>query len=138
MIVEETFYRPPELAREARTLPAATYNVAHMLLARAASGSVFVPIRPMQFLAVLDREEIVFIDREGRRMIELAWCRFRPQARAALTDPVPYDAVYYAPSARQTMQRLHAEFTKALATFQARGRMPDRSGRVVKLDAVKP
>ena len=95
MIVEETFYRPPELSREPRTLPADTYNLAHVLLKRAATGCLFVPLRGMQFLAVLDAEEFIFVDREGRRMIELAWQNFAPQARRALDEPVSYEAVYY-------------------------------------------
>lgn len=52
MIVEETFYRRAEVSRETRTLPADVYNRAHALLTRDAGGSLFVPIRSMQLLAV--------------------------------------------------------------------------------------
>jgi hypothetical protein len=114
MIVEETFYRPPELSREARTLPAETYNLAHLLLARAPNGCLFVPLRAMQFLAVLDREEFIFVDREGRRMIELAWQHFSPQTRQSLDEPVAYEAVYYSPASAEVMRRVQSEFYKAL------------------------
>ena len=57
MIVEETFYRPPETGREARTLPGPVYNLAHGLLAQSGTGCVFVPIRSMQYMAVLDAGE---------------------------------------------------------------------------------
>ena len=114
MIVEETFYRPPELSREPRTLPAETYNLAHVLLKRASTGSLFVPLRSMQFLAVLDAEEFIFVDREGRRMIELAWQHFAPQTRHALDEPVSYEAVYYSPVAAEVMRRAQGEFHKAL------------------------
>lgn len=134
MIVEETFYRPTELAREARTLPADTYNLAHLLLARARHRCVFVPIRAMQFLAVIDAEELIFVDREGRRMIDIAWREFRPQTRTALTDPVPYQAVYYSGTARQTMPRLQGEFRKALAECATRVDVPLATARVIKLD----
>jgi len=114
MIVEETFYRPPELSREPRTLPAETYNLAHLLLKRASTGCLFVPLRSMQFLAVLDAEEFIFVDREGRRMIELAWQHFAPQTRHALDEPVSYEAVYYSPAGAEVMRRVQGEFHKAL------------------------
>lgn len=132
MIVEETFYRPVELTRAARTLPAETYNLGRLLLARAASGCVFVPIRSMQFLAVLDREEFIFVDSEGRRAIEIAWQRFRPGERTALDAPVPYEAVYYSAAAAETMQRLQGEFLKALHELE--GRQPTvASARIITL-----
>jgi hypothetical protein len=134
MIVEETFYRPSEVAHEPRTLPAETYNLAHLLLARAHHNCVFVPIRAMQYLAVIDAEEFIFVDREGRRMIDVAWREFQPQTRASLTDPVPYHAVYYSNTARQIMPRLHGEFRKALAECKSRGDAPVVTARVVKID----
>jgi hypothetical protein len=133
MIVEETFYRPDELAREARRLPAATYNRAHALLARA-GRCVFVPIRSIQVLAVLDAEEFIFVEREGGRRIAIAWQRFRPGARTALDEPVAYEAVYYSPAAAQSMRRLLAEFPKALALLESRA--PKRqAARVVPFPA---
>jgi len=132
MHVEETFYRREEVAREPRTLPAATYNLAHVLLARATGGCLFVPIRGMQFLAVLDNEEFIFVDREGGRMIEIAWRHFRPGERTALDAPVTYEAVYYSAAASQVMQRLQGEFHKAL--MQIENRAPAHApARVVKL-----
>jgi len=120
MFVEETFYRRDDVAREPRTLPATTYNLAHVLLAHAAGGCLFVPIRSMQYLAVLDNEEFIFVDREGGRMIETAWQHFRPGERSALDAPVAYDAVYYSAAASQVMPRLQSEFHKALVQLQGR------------------
>ncbi|UCH52749.1 MAG: hypothetical protein JSW09_09100 [Pseudomonadota bacterium] len=137
MNVTETFYRPVEVGREARCLPADVYNSAHLLLARARQGAVFVPIRSMQYLAVIDAQECIFVEREGRRMIEIAWCAFRPQARSALTDPVPYEAVYYSPTAQPVMQRLQSELPKALAALQRRSVAPVTAPRVIKLESTK-
>jgi hypothetical protein len=134
MIVEETFYRRDVVAREPRTLPAATYNLAHVLLARAANGCLFVPIRGMQYLAVLDNEEFIFVDREGGRMIEIAWQHFRPGERTALDAPVAYEAVYYSASGIQIMQRLQSEFHKALMLLEQRAPAHVLT-RVVKLPA---
>lgn len=124
MFVEETFYRPAELKREPRMLPAETYNLAHLLLSRAPNGCVFVPIRGMQVLAVIDREEFAFVHREGRRLIEIAWRRFRPGERESLGAPVAYEAVYYADGATATMQRLQGEFLRALRDLQGRAPAP--------------
>ena len=132
MIVEETFYRPPELSREPRMLPAETYNLAHVLLKRTASGCLFVPIRSMQFLAVLDAEEFIFVDREGRRMIELAWQHFAPQARRALDEPVSYEAVYYSSAGAEVMRRAQGEFHKALREVEQKTVLHGPA-RVIKL-----
>ncbi|MCI0518121.1 MAG: hypothetical protein L0Y45_09845 [Woeseiaceae bacterium] len=137
MIVEETFYRPAELTREPRTLPADTYNLARRFLARASDGCVFVPIRSMQYLAVLDREEIIFVFREGRRLIEIAWQGFRPQDRNTLDAPVAYDAVYYAESAGETMRWLQSEFLKALRDFDGRA-APRAGARIIPLARRNP
>lgn len=133
MIVEETFYRPAELSREPRTLPAETYNLAHLLLKRATSGCLFVPIRSMQFLAVVDSEEFIFVDREGKRMIELAWQRFTPQARQSLDQPVSYDAVYYSPASAEIMRRIQGEFHKALREMEKKSVLGSHA-RVIPLN----
>ena len=134
MVVEETFYRPPQVAEEPRALPADTYNLAYRLLARARHKCVFVPIRSMQYLVVIDAEEFIFVDREGRRMIDIAWRDFRPQTRTSLTDPVPSQAVYYSGTARQTMPRLQGELRKALADCTTRCAVPLAAARVVRLN----
>ena len=132
MIVEETFYRRDELLREPRSLSAATYNLAHVLLTRAANACLFVPIRSMQYLAVLDKEEFIFVDREGGRLIDIAWQQFRPGDRTALDAPVNYEAVYYSAQSAQTMARLQSEFFKALTELEQRAPAP-APARVVKL-----
>ncbi len=133
MIVEETFYRSEEIGREARTLPAAVYNLAHTLLSRARNGCLFVPIRRMQFLAVLDAEEFIFVDREAGRYIDLAWREFRPQARQSLDEPVAYQAVYYRREAVSHMTRLLGEFPRALRELEQRQEAVP-PGRVIRIE----
>jgi len=133
MIVDETFYRREATGSEARTLPAETYNLAHTLLSRAPHGCLFVPIRSMQYLAVLDPQEFIFVDREGGRFIEVAWRRFRPQERASLDEPVSYEAVYYSPRAAVPMTRLQCEFPKALRDLESR-QVASPAGRVIRIE----
>jgi hypothetical protein len=137
MNVEETFYRPEPLASESRSLPAEAYNLAHHLVTQAREGCVFVPIRSMQVLAVLDREEFVFIDRERRSLIDIAWQRFHPGQRNSLEDPVAYEAVYYSPGAQASMQRLQGEFLKALRDLEGRAPSPG-SARILPLKRPAP
>ncbi len=127
MIVEETFYRRTECGHEPRRLAAGIYNLALRLLHRSGRGALFVPIRTMQYLAVVDREEFIFVDRAGGRFIDLAWREFRPGERATLEAPVAFEAVYYSPAAAATMPRLHAEFRRALETLDRRSPPPDRT-----------
>ncbi|WP_018078379.1 hypothetical protein [Thiobacillus denitrificans] len=111
--MEERFYREQEIARVPGFLPAATYNLAHTLLARAGK-CLFVPIRNLQYMAVLDTEEYIFVDSQNKAWVELAWQHFRPQARTALDERVPFEIVYYLPQAAETMKRLPGEFHQAL------------------------
>ncbi len=111
--MEERFYREQEVARLPAFLPAATYNLAHTLLARAGQ-CLFVPIRGLQYMAVLDAEEFIFVDGQNKAWVELAWQHFRPQARASLDERVPFEVVHYLPQAAETMKRLPGEFHQAL------------------------
>ncbi len=119
-MTDEVFYRPRELERTPRHLPGASYNLVYRLLKRASTDCLFVPIRAMQYLAVVDAEEIIFADGAGDRSIALAWQNFRPQVRSTLTDPVFYEAVYYVPGAARTMLRLQGEFHRALIDLERR------------------
>lgn len=132
----ESFEREQPLARMASALPAATYNLTRILLAASERGCVFVPIRSMQYLAVVDSEEIIFVDSQHKRWVEVAWRGFKPQARGALDEAVVYEAVFYTPEGRATQRRLQADFHAALALIAAR-RRPDAPANILPL-ARKP
>ncbi len=135
--MELVCYRNTEFERESRLVPAAAYNSAHLLLEHCREGVVFVPIRSMQYLAVIDREEIIFLDAEHKSWVEIAWQNFRPQQRGSLDEPVPYEAVYYNPVARETMQRLQVEFPLALKALAAKD-IPTTVARIIKFDRKPP
>jgi hypothetical protein len=135
--MEISCYRNAELHREPRQLPATTYNTAHVLLARSSDGVVFVPIRSMQYLAVIDHEEIVFLDSESKNWIVIAWQNFRPQHRNSLTEPVPYEAVLYTQGAMETMKRLLVEFPAALKELASKD-PPSTPASIIKLNHVLP
>lgn len=132
--MEITCYRDIALASENRTLPAATYNLAVALLARAPAGYLFVPIRSMQYLAILDNEEFMFIDGERKCWIDIAWQHFKPQQRESLEDPVTYEAVYYRPESAGLMRRLQTEFPLALRSLAGKEKLHGPA-RVLKFPA---
>jgi len=133
--MQERFYREREIARTPAYLPASTYNLAHTLLARA-GACLFVPIRSMQYMAVLDAEEFIFVDSQNKAWVELAWQHFRPQARASLDERVPFEVVHYLPQAAETMKRLPAEFHAALELLAERQK-PGMPASVLDLAARK-
>ncbi len=116
----ETFERGPALAQVETALPAITYNLTRILLAESDRQCVFVPIRPMQYMAVIDQEEIIFVDSHYKRWVEVAWRSFRPGNRAGLDEPVAYRAVYYTAEGAGLQLRLQAEFHKALSLLDTR------------------
>lgn len=132
--MEITCYRNPEVSREPGQLAAATYNLAHTLLSRSTSGNLFIPIRAMQYLAILDEEELVFLDGVRKCWIDVAWRHFHPQTRVSLADPVTYEAVYYSDDAKNIALRLQAELPRALHALENKLRI-DAPARVLKFPA---
>ncbi len=141
----ETFFRPSERRQEESTLPAYLFNLCRRLLGRARRGCVFVPIRTMQYLAVIDGEEVIFVDSqggyqvfegEGGRLIKLAW-RFPPPAsRESLTEPVAVAVVHYAEGLADVQRRLIGEFGRAMRQLDERRKDSapfEKGARVVSL-----
>jgi hypothetical protein len=120
--VREVFFRPDtEYARELTTIPAPIHNALRQLLQQARGSSVFIPIRSMQYLAVIDAEEVIFVDAlggyayhdgEGGRLIRLAWRPF--VGRDSLCDPVSCEMVYYFNDLKDVQRRLLSEIGPAL------------------------
>jgi hypothetical protein len=128
----ETFFRGPELGRERRSMPAATYNLSRILLARTTDPFVFVPIRSMQILAIVEPREFNFVHSETRPAIDISWQDFAPRGRASLDDPVPYDSVYHSADAASTMLRLQGEFLRAMEALAVRS-APEATGTVIEI-----
>ncbi len=129
--MEITCYRSSETSREARSLPASTYNLAITLLARCASGHLFVPIRSMQYLAIVNIEEFVFIDGERKCWIDIAWQDFQSKMRTSLDQPVAYKAVYYREKQAVIISRLQREFPVALRALADKETL-NNSARIIK------
>ena len=143
-IVTETFFLPAEVERRDWFAPAEIYNLYKSLLNRSLTGNVFVPIRSMQFLAVMDKDEIVFVDsqsyavseNEGGRLILVAWQFQHSREREALTDPVPCEVVFYEQKNSDLQLRLVSELRKAMALMDQRYRdeqFPAKGAKILSL-----
>ena len=129
-MTSETFFRPPELTREKIKISAVLFNRFRLMLHRCEYDHIFVPIRSMQFIAIIDNEEIIFVDSlsyavrngEGGRMILLAWGFGQNGARDSLSAPVSMDLIHYAEGVRDLHNRLMVELPKALDMLQERAR----------------
>lgn len=129
--MEITCYRDDEVARDSRYLPATTYNLAVTLLAGCPTGYLFVPIRSMQYMAIVDSEEFVFLDIRRKYWIDIAWLNFLSHARTALDQAVEYEAAYYRDDSVVVMSRLQTEFPRALHTL-AQKKRPEGPARVLE------
>ena len=132
-MVGESFFRGDEIGHTPSTLPARIYNLAHLLIQHSGNGCVFVPIRTMQYLAVLDSEEYIFVDREHPHDIQLAWRNFKSNARTDLSQPVPFEVVFYHDHGHQIMLRLHSEFAHALKRFAEKQPHSTEPAKVIPL-----
>ena len=137
----ETFFRRDETAREQVSLPAPLFNRCLLLLNHSKTAHVFVPIRTMQFQAVIDKDEIIFVDSHGYavekgrggRLIVLAWEVALHGPRDSLNEPVPIEVVYYGSERHETHRRLMSEFPKTLDTYEARIKEGDIENRTATI-----
>jgi hypothetical protein len=140
----ETFFRPEEVDRSQINLSAELFNRCRLLLSRCESEHLFVPIRSMQYQAVIDREEAIFVDNlggyairdgEGGRLIVLAWVFGQRTERDSLSAPVSIERIAYNDQAVEIHRRLMSEFPKALERLEEKVR---ESGCEPKRKSVLP
>jgi hypothetical protein len=112
------------------TIPAPLYNLCRLLLSRCPTQSVFVPIRSMQYLAVINREEVIFVDSQdyavddgrGGRLIVQSWVMDMHSGQDSLSEPVPIERIYYNDRGDEIQRRLMSEFPPALKLYDERQR----------------
>jgi len=83
----------------------------------------------MQYLAVVERDEIVFVDAyggyahqdgEGGRLIRIAWRPSAATERESVSAPVSCEIVYYFSDLKEVQRRLLAEVRSALEQLSRR------------------
>ena len=147
-IVTETFFLPDEVDREPWSVTADIYNLCHSLLNRSATEHVFIPIRSMQFMAIADGHEIIFVDsqsyavsdNQGGRLILVGWQFPASHDRDSLSSPVPCEVVFYGRKSSDLQLRLITEFKKALELMDQRYRdseLPLQGAKILNLSEQK-
>ena len=145
-ISRETFFRPEVTERDSITLRPDLFNRVRLALARSVTDCAFIPIRSMQFQAVITRDEIIFVDNqgyavkdgEGGRIIVLAWDLSAAGQRDSLNQPVPIEILYFGRNLHEVHRRIMSEFPVALDKHEARDRdlrQPGTTARIVPLPA---
>lgn len=139
-----TLFLPTEVARQSSTIPADMFNLAHTLLNRTESKYVFIPIRSMQYLAVIEMHDIWFVDSQayavkkhvGGRMITVSWHTRDEADRESLDQHIPMDIVFYDQDMTEIQLRLRGEFYKAMQLMDERYRnasIPAEGARIIPL-----
>ncbi len=119
----ETFIRPVELSRKSLRLGSSMFNAYRLLISRDADEFVFLPLRNIQFQAIVSSDEILFVDAfgpyysdvtTGGRCISFAWQFADIQQRDSITHPADYEFIRYCDHGDVDNNRLVTEFSFAL------------------------
>lgn len=127
----QTFFTPPRVSSHQETLPATTYNLAHILLNRFNQPHLFIPIRSMQYLAIIEPNCFWFVDsmayavqdNEGGRLITVSWHpTLSAQQRDGIQQHMDCSVHYYQQDQSVVQTRLRGEFLQAMKVIDKRYR----------------
>lgn len=124
--------RPPLWGSREGHVASWIYNKAHLLLARQ-SPPIFVPLRNVSLMAILQPHEWVFCDYIGGRIAVTIWHDFRPQERDSLDEPVSCRMDLFSPGAEIALKRLPMEFAHGLEVALAKT-APRTDAKIVPLN----
>jgi len=143
----QSFFKPDEFFCQQEQLLSQTYNLAHVLLNRSQAEHLFVPIRTMQYLAIIERDIFWFVDslayavreNEGGRLITVSWHPLTGEdGRSGLTQHMGCRVVYYGKDMSEVQNRLRGEFFQAMQSMDQRYRdehIPSEGARILPLNA---
>ena len=127
----QSFFTPDEFSKKTSRLPSATYNLAHVLLNRSQSSHLFIPIRSLQYLAIIEQNTFWFVDsmayavrgNEGGRLIRISWQPLLEEnQRDALNQHMDCKVVFYGEDMSEIQTRLNSEFYQAMLQIDQRHR----------------
>lgn len=141
---QQTFFLPRQFSTQKSTMRFETYNLAQTLLNRTQSDHVFVPIRSLQYLAIIDGRDIYFVDsqayavndNEGGRMITISWHPSVDIERDSLEQNIPMEIIFYDQDMKDIQRRMCQEFYQAMLQMDQRYRdeqIPVEGAKIVKL-----
>ena len=127
----QSFFTPDEFFCQKTRLLSRTYNLAHILLNRSQSSHLFIPIRSMQYLAIIEKNAFWFVDSlayavrndEGGRLIRVSWQPLiNASQRDSLTQHMDCRVVFYGEDMSEIQNRLNSEFYQAMSLIDQRHR----------------
>ncbi len=125
----QSFFTPDEFFCQESRLLSKTYNLAHVLLKRSQSDYIFVPIRPLQYLAILEKNAFWFVDSldyavrgdEGGRLIRISWHPLlHANQREGLTQNMDFRIIFYGKDMSEIQNRLNNELYQSMRLIDQR------------------
>ncbi len=127
----QSFFTPDEFFCLKTRLLSRTYNLAHVLFNRNQSDHLFVPIRSLQYLAIIEKNAFWFVDSlayavrgdEGGRLIRISWHPLiNPGEREGLTQDMDCRVFFYGGDMSEIQTRLCNEFYQSMLQIDQRHR----------------
>jgi len=127
----QSFFTPDEFFYQTTRLPSQTYNLAHTLLKRSQSSHLFIPIRSLQYLAIIEMNTFWFVDSlayatrgdEGGRLIRVSWSPLvTASQREGLSQHMDCRTIFYGGDMQEIQKRLNGEFYQAMLQIDQRHR----------------
>ncbi|HBR98554.1 MAG TPA: hypothetical protein DD979_14445 [Gammaproteobacteria bacterium] len=137
MYQQHNYYRGEALGREKRTLPADTHHDL-IRLHRQKDSKLLLPIPKLNYLAVIQRDEICFVDLHMRQVIEFAWQGLRAENPDHLFTPLHYEFCWYNSVAHEIMDDVPDAFATAISRRLARSRQTASTSGSVLLSFPTP
>jgi len=127
----QTFFTPDEFFCQKTKLLSQVYNLAHVLLNRSQSDHLFIPVRSLQYLAIIEKNSFWFVDSlayavrgdEGGRLIRVSWHPLiNANQRDGLTQHMDCQVIFYGEDMSEIQNRLNSEFYQAMQEIDQRHR----------------
>jgi len=143
----QSFFTPDEFSCQKTQLLSITYNLAHTLLNRSEASHLFIPIRSLQYLAIIEKNIFWFVDSmayavrgaEGGRLIRVSWKPIiHAQQRDDLTLPMECRVIFYGDDMQEIQNRLNSEFYRAMLLIDQRHRDRLAAHHTVNILPLKP
>jgi len=125
----QSFFTPDEFFCQKTRLLSRIYNIAHVLLNRNQADHLFVPIRSLQYLAIIEKNAFWFVDSlayavrddEGGRLIRVSWHPLiSPNQREGLTQDMDFRVIFYGEDMSDIQTRLCSEFYQSMLQIDQR------------------
>jgi len=143
----QSFFTPDEFSCQQSRLLSQTYNLAHVLLNRSQSSHLFVPVRSLQYLAIIEKNAFWFVDSlayavrgdEGGRLIRISWHPvISPNEREGLTQNMDCRVIFYGEDMSEIQKRLNSEFYQSMLQIDQRHRDSVHTDCKVSILPLKP